>query len=230
MPRRILILEVSVMSEVLLEKLAKAVADGDATTAETCAKQAVDGGLDRVKVIEEVSRAIKRVGDDFGRGMLFLPDLMMASEAMKACMRILLAGFTEEGGKQLFLGRVVLGTVAGDIHCIGKNLVRAFLEANNFQVIDLGEDVADEVFVEKVREMNPDIVGMSALLTTTVERQREIIKTLKKAKLREKVKVMVGGSVASQSWAEEIGADAYGADAVDAVARANKLVGSVPQR
>jgi len=211
--------------EIVLEKLTKAVMDGDASTAESVAREVVKAGFDPVKAIQEgISRGLKKVGDEFGQGILFLPDLMLAADATKAAMNILLPEVEKKGAgtKEAFLGRVVLGTVAGDIHSIGKSLVGAFMAANSFEVIDLGEDVADQAFIERAKES--DIVGLSALLTTTMMKQRDVIEALKRAGLREKLRVMVGGSVISASWAAEIGADAYGADAAEAVVRAKELV------
>jgi corrinoid protein of di/trimethylamine methyltransferase len=204
--------------------LARAVIDGDARTSESLAKDVVKAGLDPLMAIQEgLSKGIRKVGEEFAKGMLFLPDLMLAAEATQAGMKVLLPEVEKKGtGVKVFLGRVALGTVAGDIHSIGKSLVGAFLAANNFQVIDLGEDVADEVFIQRAREC--DILGLSALLTTTMQKQRDVIEDLKEAGLKEKVKVMVGGAVTSATWASEIGADAYGADAATAVARAKELL------
>jgi corrinoid protein of di/trimethylamine methyltransferase len=208
----------------LYEMLARAVIDGDARTSESLAKDVVKAGLDPLMAIQEgLSKGIRKVGEEFAKGMLFLPDLMLAAEATQAGMKVLLPEVEKKGtGVKVFLGRVALGTVAGDIHSIGKSLVGAFLAANNFQVIDLGEDVADEVFIQRAREC--DILGLSALLTTTMQKQRDVIEDLKEAGLKEKVKVMVGGAVTSATWASEIGADAYGADAATAVARAKELL------
>lgn len=208
----------------LYEMLARAVIDGDARTSESLAKDVVKAGLDPLMAIQEgLSKGIRKVGEEFTKGMLFLPDLMLAAEATQAGMKVLLPEVEKKGtGVKVFLGRVALGTVAGDIHSIGKSLVGAFLAANNFQVIDLGEDVADEVFIQRAREC--DILGLSALLTTTMQKQRDVIEDLKEAGLKEKVKVMVGGAVTSATWASEIGADAYGADAATAVARAKELL------
>ena len=208
----------------LYEMLARAVIDGDARTSESLAKDVVKAGLDPLMAIQEgLSKGIRKVGEEFTKGMLFLPDLMLAAEATQAGMKVLLPEVEKKGtGVKVFLGRVALGTVAGDIHSIGKSLVGAFLAANNFQVIDLGEDVADEVFIQRAREC--DILGLSALLTTTMQKQRDVIEDLKEAGLKEKVKVRVGGAVTSATWASEIGADAYGADAATAVARAKELL------
>jgi methylmalonyl-CoA mutase cobalamin-binding domain/chain len=151
--------------------------------------------------------------------------LVQAAEVMKAAVAILQPEIAKRGAARQTLGKVVLGTVKSDIHDIGKNLVGIMLSANGFEVHDLGHDVPVNAFVEKTRELNADIVGMSALLTTTMMRQRDVIKALNEAGLRSKVKVIVGGASVSRNWLEEIGADGYSRDAVGAVALAKNLLG-----
>ena len=215
------------MGEAEVKRLAEAVVEGDAEKSEETAKKTVELGMDPLQVLDEgVIKPLREIGDRFGRGEIFLTDLVMSAEAAKAAMEVLVAEIKRRGREVGYLGRVVLGTVAGDIHDIGKNIVGALLSVEGFEVIDLGADVPTEKFVEKVRELKPNILGLSALLTVTMPVQREVIEALKKAGLRDTVKVMVGGAPVTAEWAEEIGADAYGADAIDAVKKAKKLIGS----
>ena len=199
---------------------------GDSSAVEVATKEAVEVGYDPLKVIEWLSSGIREVGERYSKFEVFLPDLMMSAEAMKAGMRILLPAIKKRGVKIEYRGRVILGTVAGDIHDIGKSLVAVMLESKGFEVIDLGADVPIKTFVEKVRELKPDILGLSALLTTTMLEQRNVIEALKKEGLRHKVKVMIGGAATSEGWAKEIGADVYGSDAKDAAEKAEKLLGA----
>jgi corrinoid protein of di/trimethylamine methyltransferase len=216
------------MSEqALFEKLAKAVMDGDISTVEITSKEAVKAGIDPIRVIKEgLSEGIMKVGADFANGTVFLPELLISAEAMKNGMNILLPEIKKQGGDtaRAFVGKAIVGTVAGDIHSIGKTLVGAMMTAASFDVLDLGEDVPVETFIEKVIELRPRIVGLSALLTTTMVKQRDVIEVLKRDGLREKVKVMVGGAPVDAAWAQEIGADAYGTDAMDAVVKAKRLI------
>lgn len=215
------------MGEEEVKRLAEAVVEGDAEKSEETAKKTVELGMDPLQVLDEgVIKPLREIGDRFGRGEIFLTDLVMSAEAAKVAMEVLVAEIKRRGREVGYLGRVVLGTVAGDIHDIGKNIVGALLSVEGFEVIDLGADVPTEKFVEKVRELKPNILGLSALLTVTMPVQREVIEALKEAGLRDTVKVMVGGAPVTAEWAEEIGADAYGADAIDAVKKAKKLIGS----
>ena len=168
---------------------------------------------------------MNEVGRQYGAGDMFLPDLVMAGEAMKAAVAVLEPEMQRTGAERKMLGKVVLGTVKGDIHEIGKTLVGTMLTANGFQVFDLGTDVPTMKFVAKVREVNADMVGLSALLTTTMTGQRDVIEALKEGGLKDGVKVMVGGAPVTRGWADEIGADGYSEDAIGAVAVAKKLMG-----
>jgi len=208
----------------LPSKLRKAVSEGDVSAVEAAVKEAVEARYDPLRVAEWLSSGIREVGERYSRFEVFVPDLMMSAEAMKAGMRILLPAIKKRGAKIEYKGRVILGTVAGDIHDIGKSLVAVMLESKGFEVVDLGADVPTKTFVEKVKELKPDILGLSALLTTTMLEQRNVIEALQKEGLRDKVKVMIGGAVTSEEWAKEIGADAYGSDAKDAVEKAEKLL------
>jgi len=195
----------------LIGKLKKAVVNCDAEEAERVAKEALKAGLDPLEAIEK------------GLARAFLPELMLAAVTMKAALSVLEPALAKRK-KSKNKGTVLLGTVEGDIHDIGKNIVGAMLRANGFEVHDIGVDVPPEKFVEKVKEVKPDIVGISALLTTTMPKMVEVIEALKKAGLRDKVKVLVGGAPVRKEWAQQIGADAYATDAVEAVRVSKKLL------
>lgn len=213
------------MSIELFEAMAKSVLDGEVAEAKNLAQQVVEQGVDPLEAINKGFVAgLNKVGEEFSCGTMFLPDLVMAGEAMKAAMSVLEPELSKRGAARAMLGKVVIGTVKGDIHDIGKTIVATLLSASGFQVYDLGHDVSVEKFVEKTREVNADIVGLSALLTTTMVRQRDVVKALNEAGLRPKVKVMVGGAPVTRGWVEEIGADGYSEDAVGAVTVAKKLV------
>ncbi len=215
------------MSEELFLEMAQSIIEGDTERAQQLARQAVDQGVDPVEAINKGFVAgVNRVGEQFGCGEMFLPDLVIAGEAMKAAIEILEPEMAKRGTRRQTLGTVVIGTVKGDIHDIGKTLVATMLAASGFQVYDLGVDVPVETFVQKVREVKADIVGLSALLTTTMVTQKTVIEALEQAGLRSQVKVMVGGAPVTRSWTEQIGADGYSEDAIGSVAVARQLVGA----
>jgi corrinoid protein of di/trimethylamine methyltransferase len=168
---------------------------------------------------------LKEIGDKFACGELFLPELVAAGEAGEASIAVLDEEITKRAQSRKSVGKVVMGTVLGDVHSIGKNIVATMLRVAGFDVTDLGVDVPTEVFIQKVKELKPDILGLSALLTTTMDEQRKIIIRLKEEGLRDKVMVMVGGAPVSPEWAKEIGADSVGLDAQDAVEKALRLQG-----
>ena len=213
------------MSEAeIIEGLKKAVLNYDVEAAAELAKKAVDAGIDPVKAIEEgLAAGIREVGEKFGRKEIFLPELIMAAETMNSGLKVLEPEIKKRKAERKSMGKVLIGTVAGDIHDIGKTIVAAMLTANGFEVIDLGVDVPTETFVEKVKEHQPQILALSALLTTSMPMQKEVIEALEKAGLRDKVKVMIGGAPTSREWAKEIGAEGYGANAAEAVEIAKKL-------
>jgi len=208
----------------VLEKAKQSIIDFDKGKAEATAKEGLSSGIGPATIINEgFVHGITEVGDLFDRGQIFLPELMLASAAMKTGSAICIAALPASEVKAA--KKVVIGTVEGDVHDIGKSIVVSFLLANGFEVYDIGRDVAIEKFVEKTREVNADVVGASALLTTTMEGQRTVIEELKKAGLRDKVKVIIGGAPVSQPWADRIGADAYAENAVDGVNKIKKLTG-----
>ncbi|HKZ86037.1 MAG TPA: corrinoid protein [Anaerolineae bacterium] len=218
------------MSEQLLSAMRQSIVDGDLDQAEALARQALEQGIDPLVAINQgFVPGINTVGDQFGAGEMYLPELMMAAEAMKKAMAVLQPEMTRRGVKRQYLGKVVLGTVKGDIHEIGKNLVATMLSASGFDVHDLGVDVPSARFAEMAREVDADIVGVSALLTTTMTGLKHVIDALDDMRLRPRVKVIVGGAPVTRDWADEIGADGYSEDAMGAVAVAKKLVG-VPSK
>jgi 5-methyltetrahydrofolate--homocysteine methyltransferase len=214
------------MSEEILAKLTEAVVDGEPEEAEELARQALEEGLDPLTCINEgLTPGIDRVGELFATGEYFLPDLIIGGDAMKAALQVLEPALTGDRGREI-AGHVVLGTVEGDLHEIGKTLVGTMLTANGFQVTDIGVDKPASEFVAAVKESGATLVGASALLTTTMLHQQEVIEALKEAGLRERVKVLVGGAPVTESWAEKIGADGYAEDAISAVTLAKALIGA----
>jgi len=164
------------------------------------------------------------VGDKFGKGEAYLMELMMSAQAMKSGLHVIEPELKKSKGGQKHIGTVVIGTVEGDIHDIGKTIVATMFEVNGFKVYDLGCDVKNETFLEKVKEVNPNILGLSALLSTTMVKQAEVIKALTERGTRSNVKIMIGGAPITQEWAREIGADDSAPDAITAVSKAKALV------
>jgi corrinoid protein of di/trimethylamine methyltransferase len=213
------------MTSPLFASMQQAIIDGDPEAAVELASQALAQNIDPLEAINQgYLPGMQVVGREFGAGQLFLPDVVLAAEAMKKAGAVLEPEMKKRGGQRNALGRVVLGTIKGDVHEIGKSLVGTLLSANGFEVFDLGVDVPYEKFAEKAREVGADIVGVSALLTTTMTGQRSVIEALDDLGLRPQVKVMVGGAPVTRSWADEIGADGYAEDAIGAVEVAKKLV------
>jgi len=189
------------------------------------AQQAVHSGVAPLDAINNgYVPGMHDVGEQFARGQMYLPDMMASAEAMRAAMSVLDPELRKAGTERPMAGTVILGTTKGDIHEIGKILVGTLLTANGFRVHDLGVDVSGEKFAAKARELNADIIGVSALLTTTMRNQKTVIDALQQAGLRSQVKVMVGGAPVTRRWADEIGADGYAKDAMSAVALAQELM------
>ncbi len=211
------------MSEIL-ERIAEKLYEGKHTEVAALVQEALGRGHSPAEVLSGLIAGMDRVGRDFKAGELFVPEVLVAARAMHAGMAVLRPLLAETGVPRI--GTYVIGTVQGDLHDIGKNLVRMMLEGAGFEVIDLGTDVAPERFVAAVEEHRPQIVGMSALLTTTMVRMRDTIEALRSAGLRDRVKVMVGGAPLTDAYAREIGADAYAPDAATAVEVARALIGS----
>jgi corrinoid protein of di/trimethylamine methyltransferase len=214
------------MSKELFEAMAQSILQGEDEAAADLARQALAQGIEPLDAINQgFVVGINEVGAQFSCGDMFLPELVAAGEAMKAAVAVLEPEMTRQGTHRQILGKVVIGTVEGDIHDIGKTLVGTMLSAGGFQVYDLGVDVPIQKFVEKAREVGADIVGLSALITTTMGRQRDVIEALDDVGLRPQVKVMVGGAPVTRQWASEIGAEGFSEDAVGAVAVAKQLMG-----
>jgi len=213
------------MPDDLFSTMRQSIIDGAPDTASSLAQQAVASGVAPIDAINNgYVPGMHDVGEQFARGQMFLPDMMASAEAMRAAMAVLDPELKKLGTERAMAGVVVLGTTKGDIHEIGKILVGTMLTAHGFRVHDLGVDVAADEFAATARELNADIVGVSALLTTTMRNQKGVIEALDKAGLRAQVKVMVGGAPVTRRWAEEIGADGYAKDAMSAVELARELM------
>jgi len=188
-------------------------------------KKGLNEGLSPHELLDAITDSLKEVGHKFESGEFFLAELINAGEAAKIVIsEYLEPSIKKSGSERESIGRIVLGTVAGDIHDIGKSIVSSMLFTAGFDVVDLGVDVTPDKFVTAVREHNPEILGMSALLTTTLPMQKETIEALKKSKLRDQVKVIVGGSPVNEDWVNEIGADGYSEDAIGAVKLVKKIL------
>jgi corrinoid protein of di/trimethylamine methyltransferase len=211
----------------VFERLKNAVLELDADRARAAAQDAIRLGLDPVEAIEEgLAKGVRVIGDRFAAGDAFLTELVMAGEAMRAGVEVLRPVILQRRLPRKSSGIVVIGTVRGDIHDIGKNIVAVMLESAGFEVIDLGVDVSPDRFVEKTKESNPHIVAMSALLTVTTPEQKNTIEAIQRAGIRDRVKVAVGGAAVTGEWAQEIGADGYSDNAVGAVEVFKKLSAS----
>lgn len=206
------------------EKCKEAILAGDLNLSKNLAQKAIADKLDINATIDTFSLAIREAGDLFEEGEFFLPELMRSAEAMKAAMTIF-EPIISEGKENRLLGRVVIGTIEGDIHDIGKTLVASMLSAEGFDVHDLGADVPISKFIDKALEINADIICISALLTTTMIGQKRLIDTLKERNVRDKFKVLIGGAPVSKKWTKEIGADGTAENAVSAVKLAKNLLG-----
>lgn len=214
------------MSDQIFQKMAQSIIDGDCDVALQLAQQSISQGIDPLEAISQgFVVGVNKVGEDFAKGDAFLPELVMAGEAMKAAVAILEPELARLGTERKMLGKVVLCTVEGDIHEIGKTLVGTMLSSAGFKVYDLGVDVPVMKVVETAREVNADIVAMSALLTTTMVHQKDVIEALDDIGIRSRVKVMVGGAPVTNDWVKQIGADGYSEDAIGAINVAKHLLG-----
>lgn len=215
----------------LLEECYRAVLEGDKQKAEKLATEAVKSGYDPYLVIEKgLVQGIEKLGERWEQGSCFLPELVLGAEAVKAGISILQEPILKSKAGRKNLPRVIIGTIEGDIHDIGKTLVATMLSANGFEVIDLGVDVKSDNFVKMTKKYEPRFLCLSSLLTTTMQNEIRVIEGLRKANLRKKLKVMVGGAPASPSWAKEIGADLYAENAIQAVKVAQREIGHETKR
>ncbi|MBA7633258.1 Methionine synthase [subsurface metagenome] len=212
-------------NESIYQRLGAAIITGDKDKLLVAVEDALREGVTASEIIERgMSTGMKEVGERFARYEIYLPEMMMAAEAWEQAMKVLQPKILAVGAERKKVGRVVIGTVKGDIHSIGKNIVGAMLKMSGFEVFDLGSDVAASAFITKAEEVGADIIAASALMSTTVPQQKEIIEHLKARGTRDKYCVLVGGGSTSQEWADNIGADGYGKTAGDAAALALKAV------
>lgn len=212
------------MSEIL-EKISTTIIEGDADSAPGLVQKALDQGLAPKTILDDgMVVGMNEVGARFKRGDMFVPEVLMSADAMQAGLVVLRPLLVAAGVKML--GTVVLGTVKGDLHDIGKNLVGMMCEGAGFEVVDLGFNVPPEKFISAIKEHQPDIVGMSALLTTTMRSMGHTIKAIEEAGLRDQLKIMVGGAPVDRDFAERIGADGYGSNAVAGAEQAKRFVGA----
>jgi len=206
-----------------LNDISEALQKGKADKVSELVKQSLNENIAPKKILEEgLIHGMFIIGKKFKKNEIYVPEVLIAARAMHAGMDVLKPKLIESGVKNI--GRVVMGTVKGDLHDIGKNLVEMMLEGAGFEVIDLGTDISTDKFVEAVKEHKPNIIGMSALLTTTMVNIPEVIKALEAASLRDKVKIMVGGAPITQNYADQIGADGYSPDASSAVDKAKTFL------
>ncbi|MEM3737289.1 MAG: corrinoid protein [Candidatus Bathyarchaeia archaeon] len=211
-----------------LEELRRAVLEHEVEIVEAAVKAALDKGAAPIKVLEVMTEAMRAVGERFEAGDYFLADLIMAAETFNKGLR-LIEPLLQSDSKVRSLASIVIGTVEGDVHDIGKNIVATMLKSAGFTVHDIGVDVPPKKFVEKVKETKAEILGLSALLTSSLKSIRETIKEVESAGLKDDVKVIVGGSAVTREYAEEVGANGYSEDAVGAIPLCKKLLGKENQ-
>ncbi|MHB9093597.1 MAG: corrinoid protein [Eubacteriales bacterium] len=212
--------------ESVLNKLKESIEQLDKGMAEAGAREAVAEGIDVMDAIQNgLGRGMSTISDLFDEGEMFVPQILIAAEAFETAVAILTENMSDEDRDKTKLGKVIVHTVQGDIHDVGKNIVKTMLSASGFEVIDLGRDVPVDVVVQKAIELGVDIITGSALMTTTMPSQRDIIKTLEEEGALGKIKCMFGGAPVSQEWVDKIGADAYGENAAEAIMKAKELMG-----
>jgi corrinoid protein of di/trimethylamine methyltransferase len=213
------------IDDAFFDRLADSIIDGDDEECVRLIWEGLKNGLNPMEGVElGLVPGIRQVGEDFGAGVIFLPELTMAAKAMKAGVAILDEKIKASGATRVSSGKVVIGTVKGDIHDIGKSLVGAMLQANGYDVIDLGVDVEHDTFIETVETSGADILGMSSLLTLPALEMGKVVEKMDKAGMRDRVKIVVGGCPITQQFADQIGADAVGFDAQDAVRKVDGLM------
>ncbi|MFO7773675.1 MAG: corrinoid protein [Dehalococcoidia bacterium] len=204
--------------------LSEAISKGDINKAVAETQSALDAGISAQEILDKgLIATMNEVGDRFSKGLIFVPQMLRSAKTMQECTKLLKPHFQE--GDVTSKGTVLMGTVKGDLHDIGKNLVSMMMEGAGFTIVDLGVDVPPQNFVEKTKEVAPDIVGMSALLSTTMPAMADTIDALQEAGVRKKVKIMIGGAPVTEKYAQKIGADSYASDAGSAVSKAKELLG-----
>jgi trimethylamine corrinoid protein len=211
--------------EATFKRLNDAIIAGDRDGLQKTVEEALKEGIPPADIIEQgMSPGMKEVGERFARYEIYLPEMMLSAEAWETAMKILEPKLVESGGARQVRGKVVLGTVKGDVHSIGKNIVGAMLKMSGFEVFDLGVDITPSAFVTKAEEVGADIIAASALMSTTIPQQKSILEHLEARGIRDKYCFLVGGGSTTREWAENIGADGYGRTAGDAAALALKAV------
>ncbi len=214
------------MSEAIYSQLQDAIIEFDADKAKDIAQKGIASGLDPVEMINQgIRRALELMGERFSAGHVFLPELMLAAQAADAAVGILEPELLKRGGTREQLGKVLIATVEGDIHDIGKNIVALVMKSAGFEVFDIGIDKKNNEILEAAKKLDVDVIGLSALLTTTIPRMKEFIEILQESGLRDRFKVIVGGAPVTKDFAEKIGADGYGADAPRASEVTRRLLG-----
>jgi corrinoid protein of di/trimethylamine methyltransferase len=209
------------------EPMAQAIRDGDQGASVQMARQALEAGVAPIEIFNQcIIPTLREVGDRFGRLEIFLPEMMLSAEAAKGVIDLLEPILKAEKSESTMLGRVVIGTVNGDVHDIGKNMVATMLEVSGFEVINLGRSVTVDAFLKTARDQKADIIAMSSLLTTSMPYMKDLLAILKETGELGKFKVLVGGGPVTEDWADQQGASAYGKDAAEAVAAARKLMGA----
>ncbi|AKB26379.1 Trimethylamine methyltransferase corrinoid protein [Methanosarcina sp. MTP4] len=212
-------------NEAIIAKAKESITEFDEEMAEEAAKESLAANMDPVELIEKgFTAGMEEVGAQFEQGTLFLPHVLAAAEAMSVGMEVIKPEMEKRKSETKSLGTVVIGTIEGDIHSIGKDIVASMLNIAGFKVVDLGRDVAVSAFIEKAKEVKPTVVASSALMTTTMVTQIQIEEQLKEAGIRDQIKTMVGGAPVTQDWADQIGADIYGENATDVVNKIKALV------
>lgn len=211
--------------EAILNKLKEAVEQLDNEMAEEGAREALAAGIEPTEAIQNgLAQGMNTISELFDEGEMFVPQILLAAEAFELAVTILTANMTASERNDSYVGRVIVHTVQGDIHDVGKNIVKTMLMASGYEVIDLGRDVAVDLVVKKAIELKVDIILGSALMTTTMPAQRDIIKALEEEGVRDKIKCMFGGAPVSQAWVDKIGADGYGENAAEAITKAQELM------
>lgn len=212
------------MSE-MLSSLSRLIIEGNKDDIAGVTQQALDAGLEAQEILNEgLMPGMDHVGVEFRAGRMFVPEVLRSARAMQSSMDIIKPLLIETGAGMV--GKILLGTVKGDLHDIGKNLVGMMCEGAGFELKDLGKDVSADDFVQGVKEFEPDVVGMSALLTTTMRTMEQTVKALEEAGVRDRVKIMIGGAPVTQDFADHIGADGYASNAASAVDMAKEFVGA----
>ena len=212
-------------TEKILNKIIEGVIDQDEALVDETVSEALEAGIDPMVIINDgLTESLKKVGKLFADEIFFLPELIQCGEIVTENMKKIEATIKNNQSKISKKGRVLVATVQGDVHDIGKNLVTLLMGASGYDVVDLGKDVAGAVILEKIHELEPDIVALSSLLSTTMPAQKDVIQLIEEAGIREKVKVMVGGAPVTREWAERIGADGFAEDASSAVVEADRIL------